>query len=191
MMALMEFDAGRRGRLITESELDRYSQLLATAVMGAISYFIGHNCVYPDTRARPCAVLGAHIIHMLRDTFDDLESGYFNIPRSVLEVDRLKPTNVQHPAYRRWVRSRVDEARRCFTEGKAYVRHTGCLRATLAGYLYCARFEVVLRRIELDGYRLRAQYSRLPPMPAWIARLGVAHRAVLHGPGKTPAGDAS
>jgi phytoene/squalene synthetase len=191
MMAIMEFDAGRRGRLITETELDHYSQLLATAVMGAISYFIGHNRVYPDTLARPRSVLGAHIIHMLRDTFDDLESGYFNIPRSVLEANQLTPTNVQHPAYRRWVRARVDEARGCFTEGKAYIRRMGCLRAALAGYLYCARFEVVLRRIELDGYRLRAQYSRLPPMPAWIARLAVAHRAVLHGPGKTPAGDAS
>jgi phytoene/squalene synthetase len=191
MMTVMEFDAGRRGRLITEIELDRYSQLLATAVMGAISYFIGHDHVYPEAPARIRAVVGAHIIHMLHDTYDDLEAGYFNIPRAALEMHRLTPSDTQHPAYRRWVRARVDEARDCFDEGKAYIRRMGCLRATLAGYMYCARFEAVLRWIELDGYRLRIQYSRLPPMPVWITRFAATHRAAMHGPRKTPTGGGS
>ncbi len=86
MMAVMEFDAGRRGRLISDTELDRYSQLLAGAVMDAIGYFIGHDHVYPTgTAARLQAVTGAHIIHMLRDTADDLAAGYFNVPRSMFE----------------------------------------------------------------------------------------------------------
>jgi phytoene/squalene synthetase len=191
MMAVMEFDAGRRGCMITEAELDHYSQLLATAIMGAISYFIGHDCVYPDTPARLRMVAGAHIVHMLRDTCDDLEAGYFNLPRSVLGADRLTPTDVQHPACRRWIRARADEARRCFTEGKAYVRHIGCLRAALAAYLYCARFEAVLRWIELDGYRLRTQYSRLPPMPAWMMHFARGQRPAMNNPGQAPTSDAS
>ena len=51
-MAVMEFDAGRRGRLISDTELDRYSQLLAGAVMDAIGYFIGHDHGYPPGAAR-------------------------------------------------------------------------------------------------------------------------------------------
>ena len=191
MMAVMEFDASRRGRLITQAELDRCTSLLATAVWDCIEYFIGHDHRYPASPARTQAAAGAHMIHMLRDTFDDLEAGYFNIPRAVLEMHRLTPSDVRHPAYCRWVRDRVEQARRCFTEGKAYLRRMGCLRAQVASYLYCARFEVVLRWIELDGYSLRSEYSKLPPMLAWMSRFLHAPRAAMHGPRKTPTGDAS
>jgi phytoene/squalene synthetase len=186
MMEVMEFDAGRRGRLITQSELDRYSLLLATAVMGAIGYFIGHDCRYPETPDRLSAVIGAHIAHMLRDTSADLQAGYLNIPRAVLEADHLSPSDVQHPAYRRWVRQRVENARRCFSDGRAYIRRMGCLRAQIAGYLYCARFEAVLHWIEQDGYGLRARYSRLPPAPAWITRFVPARQEAMDAPWNMP-----
>jgi phytoene/squalene synthetase len=191
MMDVMDFDAGRRGRLIAEAELGRYSQLLAAGVMGAVAYFIGHGHTYPETPARLQAVVGAHIIHMLRDMKCDLEVGFFNIPRSILDTHQLAPSDMQHPAYRRWVRARVDEARRCFTEGKAYIRRMGCLRAQVAGYLYCAQFETVLRRIELDGYSLRPQYARLSPMPTWMMTFGHEHRAAMNSPRQTPTGGAS
>ena len=190
MMAVMEFDAGRRGRLISDTELDRYSQLLAWAVMDAIGYFIGHDRPYPPGPARLKAVIGAHIIHMLRDTADDLATGYFNVPRELLEAQRLTPSDTQHPAYREWVRERIDEARRSFAEGKRYLLGVGCLRALIAGCLYCARFEVVLRRIELDGYRLRSAYDRLPRTPAWFERFVRGHRAAVRGPRRTPTGGA-
>jgi phytoene/squalene synthetase len=190
MMAVMEFDAGRRGRLISQAELERYSGLLAAAVMDAIGYFIGHDHAYPPGAARTQAVVGAHIIHMLRDTDDDLHAGYFNIPRQVLEANGLTPADRHHPAYRQWVRQRVDEARRCFAEGKGYIRRMGCLRAQIAGALYCARFEIVLRRIELDDYRLRAAYPAAPHLPAWVTEFMRSHRAVMHGPKRTPTGGA-
>ncbi len=190
MMAVMEFDAGRRGRLISDTELDRYSLLLAGAVMDAIGYFIGHDHAYPPGAARLQAVTGAHIIHMLRDTADDLASGYFNVPRSMLEDQRLAPSDLHHPAYRRWVRERVDEARRCFADGKRYLCSVGCLRALIAGLLYCARFEVILRQIELDGYRLRSEYDRLQFHRLWLDRFVRGHRAALRGPRHTPTGSA-
>jgi hypothetical protein len=190
MMDVMEFDAGRRGRMITGIELDRYSQLLATAVMDAIAYFIGHDHRYPESPARTQAVVGAHIIHMLRDTYDDLQAGYYNVPRGLLEVERLKAGDVQHPAYRRWVRTRTESARRGFTEGMAYIRRWGCLRAQLAGYLYCARFGYVLRRIELDAYRLRECYDRLPTLRPLLASWAHQHRLAMRGRRRTPAGGA-
>jgi hypothetical protein len=86
---------------------------------------------------------------------------------------------VQHPAYRRWVRTRIEAARRGFAEGKAYIRRMGSLRAQLAGYLYCARFEIMLRRIALDGYRLRDCYDRPPPLMArWVRQM----RTAMYGP---------
>jgi phytoene/squalene synthetase len=190
MMAVMEFDAGRRGRLISGPELASYSQLLAGAVMDAIGYFIGHDHIYPDGAARLQAVIGAHVIHMLRDTADDLDAGYFNVPRAMLEGRRLTPSDIHHPAYRRWVRERVGEAHRCFGEGKGYLRRVGCLRALVAGWLYCARFEVVLRQIELDDYRLRSGYGRLPALRVWLDRLVRGYRTAIHGPRRTPTGSA-
>jgi phytoene/squalene synthetase len=157
MMAVMEFDATRRGRLIRAEELDRYSDLLSTAVMDALAYFIGHDHVYPSGKGRILAACGAHIAHMLRDTHDDLQAGYFNIPREVLEGQRLSPADVARPAYRAWVRERVILALDCLAEGKRYIRQMGNARSQLAGYLYCARFEAVLRRIERDGYLLRPE----------------------------------
>src|SRR5687768_2091471 len=43
MMQVMEFDAGRRGRLISMVELDQYTHWLASAVTEAMHYFIGHG----------------------------------------------------------------------------------------------------------------------------------------------------
>jgi lysine/ornithine N-monooxygenase len=41
MMQVMEFDAKRRGRLISQVELNEYTRWLATAVTEAMHYFIG------------------------------------------------------------------------------------------------------------------------------------------------------
>jgi phytoene/squalene synthetase len=183
MMSVMEFDAGRRGRLVTQLELDRYSDLLARAVMDAISYFIGHR-VEPKSESRNLAVVGAHVAHMLRDTSDDLAAGYYNIPRHVLEAGRISPGDLSSPIYRDWVRRRVRLARAYLREGKRYIRGMSNPRARLAGRLYCARFECVLDLIELDGFSLRDDYSGLPSLPVWLRaaglRRGPAHH---HAPG--------
>jgi len=173
MMSVMEFDARRRGRLITQAELDGYSDLLATAVMDALGYFIGHRHLYPRSEARTLAVVGAHIGHMLRDTSADVSAGYFNIPRHELDAGRIAPDDVASPAYRDWVRRRVALARAHLREGKRYIRSMGNARSQVAGYLYCARFDYVLDLIELDGFSLRQDYSRLSPFPFWLRAAGV------------------
>ena len=43
MMQVMDFDAMRRGRLISQAELNEYTRWLATAVTEAMHYFIGQN----------------------------------------------------------------------------------------------------------------------------------------------------
>ena len=158
MMAVMEFDARRRGRVITRAELDEYTRTLSTAVMDGLSYFIGHDYIYPSSPARYLAVTGAHICHMLRDTVEDVKAGYYNIPREVLEAARISPAEIEALAYREWVAGRVFLARKCFLEGKRYILQLRHLRALLAGLAYCARFESVLDQIERDGFRLRADY---------------------------------
>jgi phytoene/squalene synthetase len=159
MMAVMAFDAERRGRLVSLAELNGYTRCLAIAVTEAMHYFIGHNCTSPQDETRYLAVTGAHITHMLRDTFDDLQAGYFNIPREVLESNHVAPQDVRSNAFRTWVRSRVELARLCFKAGKKYMNRVESRRCRLAGFAYMARFEWLLNTIENEGYCLRSQYS--------------------------------
>lgn len=159
MMQVMDFDARRRSRLISQVELNDYTRWLAIGVMECIHYFIGHDDFAPRDETRYLAVAGAHIAHMLRDTFDDAQIGYYNIPREVLETNHIKPQDVQNEAYRAWVKNRVLLAREYFQAGKGYFARVENLRCRLACYAYIARFEWLLDTIEHENYQLRPQYD--------------------------------
>jgi len=158
MMAVMAFDAERRGRLISQAELTEYEHYLAVAVTEALHHFIGNGCASPRGEARYLAATAAHISHMLRDTLDDAAAGYFNIPREYLGSHAIAPHDVASDAYREWVRDRVRLARDYFRAGKSYLAQVENLRCRIAGYAYIARFAGVLTAIEREGYRLRPQY---------------------------------
>ena len=159
MMDVMTFDAQRRGRMISQAELYEYSHMLAKAVTEALFYFIGHDDPAPRHDGRYMAVTAAHIAHMLRDTYADVQAGYFNIPREVLYLNRIMPQDVESNAYRAWVQSRVQLARSYFKTGKEYFRHAQNRRCRLAGCAYIARFEWLLDTIEVEAYLLRPQYD--------------------------------
>jgi phytoene/squalene synthetase len=159
MMQVMEFDAKRRGRLISQNELNQYTHWLASAVTEAMHYFVGHNCYAPHNETRYLAVTGAHITHMLRDTFDDLRTGYYNIPREILEANHMQPQDTDNKAYRAWVKSRVFLAREYFRAGKGYFMQVQNPRCRLASFAYIARFEWLLDTMEREDYSLRPQYN--------------------------------
>jgi len=160
MMAVMAFDVARRGRLISQHELTQYSRSLSTAVTEALHYFIGHDDDDPGlhTPTRYIAVTAAHITHMLRDTFEDVAAGYFNIASEFLDSHKLDPCDIKNDAHQLWVKNRVQIARTYFNEGKGYLRQVKNLRCRIAGYAYIARFESVLDVIERDAYQIRPEY---------------------------------
>jgi len=159
MMQVMDFDAKRRGRLISQAELNEYTRWLASAVTEAMHYFIGHCCYSPHDETRYLAVAGAHITHMLRDTYDDVQAGYYNIPCEVLEAGHIQPHHIHSKAYRTWVQSRVELARQYFKAGRQYLARVEEPRCRLAGFAYTARFEWLLDTIEQENYSLRPEYS--------------------------------
>ncbi len=158
MMLVMDFDVRRRGRLVSQGELDDYTSWLAIAVTEAMHHFIGHGAAAPHDDTRYLAVSGAHILHMLRDTFEDTSAGYFNVPRELLEAHSIGPEDIQSDAYRGWVETRVQHARACLDAGRAYFARVQSARHRLAGLAYMARFEWLTETIERDGFRLRPQY---------------------------------
>jgi len=176
MFAVIEFDAYRKGRLISQAELTWYTNCLAKSVSDGIQYFIGNGHPYPATGERYLATIGAHIAHLLRDMSLDTADGFINIPCEYLEAHRISPGDVYSPPFRDWVRDRVELAWGYFCEGKRYLDSLDVLRCKIVGYWYCARFEGVLDTIEHDGYILRAVYNERRKLSTWlsIAWLGIS-----------------
>ena len=124
--------------------MTEYSRWLATAVTEALHYFIGHDAATPHSDERYAAVTAAHITHVLRDTREDLEAGYFNVPVELLAAHDLAPDELGAQPYRVWVKGRVELAHAYFETGRRYLAQVACRRCRLAGYTYIARFEGVL-----------------------------------------------
>ena len=159
MMLVMDFDVRRRGRLVSQAELDDYTRWLAIAVTEAMHHFIGHGAAAPHDETRYLAASGAHILHMLRDAYPDARAGYFNVPRELLEAHSIGPEDICSDAYRAWVGSRVQLARACLGAGRAYFARVQNPRHRLAGLAYMARFEWLTETIERDDFRLRRDYG--------------------------------
>lgn len=159
MMQVMDFDARRRGKSITQVELNEYTRWLAVAVTENLHHFIGHDEFAPHDETRYLAVSGAHIAHMLRDTYDDMQAGYFNIPSEVLDANHIQPQDVHNDAYRAWVKSRVNLAREYLEAGRNYFARVHNPRCRLACFAYIARFDWLLDTLEREDYYLRPQYE--------------------------------
>ena len=179
MMAVMVFDVGRRGRLISQAELLEYSRLLATAVTDALHYFIGHNCPSPCSETRYLAVQGAHVVHMLRDTVEDTAAGYINIASEYIESHGISLQEIDSPAYRKWVYNRVQQAGLYFRAGEHYLTQVKSLRCRLAGFAYIARFKWMLRAIQRDEYCLRAAYPERKTLQAGLWMVGTTISSIL------------
>ncbi|MEJ2551441.1 MAG: squalene/phytoene synthase family protein [Anaerolineales bacterium] len=172
--AIIEFDALRKGRTISEEELKWYASRLGTAVTDAIQHFVCNEHAYPDGENRYLAATAAHITHMLRDMRSDISEGYINIPTEYIDDHDLNLEDVGNPAFRAWVRNRVELARVYFSKGKQYLDQLSVLRCKIAGYWYCARFETILDIIERDDYVLRADYGQRRSFINWLKIAGVA-----------------
>lgn len=171
MMQVMDFDVRRRGRLISQTELGDYTRSLAIAVTECLHYFIGHDDFSPHDGTRYLAVSAAHVAHMLRDTADDMQLGYYNIQREMLEAGHIWTQDFKNEAFHAWVKSRVDLAREYFEGGKEYFARVQNLRFRLAGIAYISRFEWVLETLEREGYILRPQYNERKGLGAGL-RMG-------------------
>lgn len=176
MFAVMEFDAQRRGRFINQEELKWYCHSLAKAVTDALHYFIGNRCHYPRVEEQYDAATGAHVTHILRDMHADVSTGFYNMPGGYLETHGINPDEFESAPFRNWVEMRVELARRLFQSGKVYLTKVENLRCRLAGFLYIARFEIILDAIERDGYILRPEYGERKGIGAWLKvfRLGTS-----------------
>lgn len=168
MMAIIEFDARRKGRLISQGELDWYTERVANSVTDGLQYFIGHGYPHPEGADRLLAVKASHISHLLRDMLPDIAQGYVNIPGEYLDAHRIGPSDVGAPAFQEWVRDRVKLARDYFAAGKRYFDRADVLRVKTVVNWYCARFEGLLDTIERERFILRERYNDRRKLPTLL-----------------------
>jgi phytoene/squalene synthetase len=168
MFAIIEFDAHRKGRFISQDELDWYVNTLGKSVVDGLLYFIGNASNYPESGDKYSAGVAAHISHLLRDMRQDCLDGFINIPQEHLDANAIEHSDFENSDYKNWVKARVNLARKYFVEGKQYLDGLDNLRVKVVGHWYCARFEVVLDTIENDGYILRREYNERRRISTWI-----------------------
>jgi len=173
-LAIIEFDAERKGRMITQGELDWYASTLGKAVTDGIQYFVCNGFPYPESENRYLAATGAHIAHMLRDMAEDFQTGYFNIPGEKIEFDQNGVLRFDSPSMRVWVKARVQLARQYFAKGKQYLDELPVLRCRIVGHWYCARFGYLLDTFEHDGYVLHSSYKKPNILITWLKFAGIA-----------------
>jgi phytoene/squalene synthetase len=182
MFAIIEFDAERKGQLISQEQLDWYSDRLGRSVTDGLLYFIGNGQQYPDSGNRYLASVGAHIAHLLRDMLPDIDAGFINIPREYMETHGITPGDISSPAFRAWVKERVDLARAYFEDGQKYLDQLNVLRCKIVGYWYSARFMGVLDAIERDDYLLREEYKERYRFTSWLRIFWFAFSTTLKHP---------
>jgi phytoene/squalene synthetase len=118
---------------------------------------------------------------MLRDTFDDAQAGYYNIPREVLLANHIQPQDIHSKPYRAWVESRVQLARHYFEAGRRYLARVENWRCRLAGFAYTARFTWLLDTMEQEDYFLRPEYTERKSLSTGL-RMGLSMlSALIHG----------
>jgi phytoene/squalene synthetase len=183
LFQVMAFDCERRGRLITAAELDGYTHSLSVAVTDALLWFIGHDQAEVFSAERYLPAAAAHMVHMLRDAHDDLPAGYVNIPVEVLTQAGMTPGEFEHPAYRAWVRERVELAKDYFRQGRDYLAQLDSLRCRLACFAYQERFVWLLGAIERTHYILQPAY----PIPGLLGRARQGASPFLRAAARAPA----
>lgn len=168
MFAVISFDAYRKGNLVSQEEITNYIEILGKSVTNGLQYFIGNGHPYPDSKNRYLAAKAAHITHLLRDMTIDIADGFINIPREYVIAEGINLKEIDSSRLRNWVIDQVKQARMWFSEGKLYLDSLEVLRCKIAGYWYCARFEIVLDTIERDDYIIRSTYKERRSLINWF-----------------------
>lgn len=159
-LSIIEFDAKRKGKVVTRRNLDWYSKTIGVAVTDCIIHFIDNKSGSMNHKDMYKAATAAHIVHTLRDMSDDIQEGFYNVPREYIVKHKLKLNKCTSPDLAEWVKDRVYTADNMFNLGIKYLYQSPPSRRRFAALLYCYRFLPLLSDIKYDKYILKPQYKR-------------------------------
>jgi len=154
MLEVFEFDA-RRGKEPSDAgSLIDYSLRLSHAYTTLLIMFLKPE--YKINEQDIQLAHGCHLAHMLRDYYEDQNLGYINIPEE--ETDKFSFNNPNSDGFREWVKRRVSFIQEKLRQGKRSLTKTPHIRVRLIAWLYCFRYEIILRQLKDNGYILKESY---------------------------------
>jgi len=153
MFEVFDFDIKRKNTFPDFEGLDEYSKKIGDAYTRALLFFLAPSLPYKEKYS--ISAYASHQVHLLRDFLIDKENGYFNISREEINKYNIKKDLSQDEAFSHWLKEKIRNIKSLFIEGKKTFSEIPILKVKLTGYLYCSRYERVIRRIEKNGYKLR------------------------------------
>lgn len=150
----LSWDVRRRNRIPTAKELTSYSQYLGCSYSQGITY--GLNYHPTDSRflevSNNCGV-AAHITHMLRDFFIDLEIGYINISKEDIEKYHINLSSNRQDlkmALSPWCKDQFLKTQNLFNQGLNSINKLPGFRARFAFRLISIRYLLILKKVKRD-----------------------------------------
>lgn len=156
MLKIFEFDANRKNKLVSSEELKNYSVNLATAYTQLLLYFTEPR--YEYQREDALLAHACHLAHMLRDFKEDQRLGYINISKEEIAQYNIQLNKIPDEGFQEWLRDRIKIIQSHFKKGKAELDKNPILRTKIMGYLYCFRYEAIIRQIKEAEYQLKNKY---------------------------------
>jgi hypothetical protein len=154
MFDVFEFDVRRRNKPSDAGSLIKYSLKLSRAYTTLLIMFL--NPQYKISEHDIQLAHGCHLVHMLRDFYEDQKLGYLNIPGE--DLDNLDLDNPHSESFRNWVKQRVVFTGEKLGNGKILLTSTPYIRIQLIALLYCFRYQTILRQLKENGFALKPKY---------------------------------
>jgi phytoene/squalene synthetase len=177
MMDVFEFDAGRKHTVVSEAELHSYSLNLARAYTHFLVHFVAPG--YQHTINDVVLAHACHLAHMIRDLSIDNGLGYFNIAREDIKQFALKPGQYTNGKYSQWLKKEIEYIDQLMVQGKCTLRHNPLFTVKIIGFLYCFRYETIMRQIKKNHYRLSDDYKLslgdMLRLMSTIVRISIGH----------------
>jgi phytoene/squalene synthetase len=153
MFEVFDFDIKRKNKFPDFTGLNEYSKKIGDAYTRALLFFLAPGLLYKEDFS--LSAYASHQVHLLRDFLIDKENGYFNISGEEIKKYNIKEDLIQDENFAHWVKDKIANIKFLIEKGKREFRNIPILRVRLTGYLYCFRYQRVIRRIEKDHYKLR------------------------------------
>jgi phytoene/squalene synthetase len=148
-LSALAWDAERRHTIVTQQDLDRYSLHLGRAYAEGLLFGLGLNPVCSDYRGpRDLCGTAAHLTHLLRDLFIDLELGYVNISSRDMERFCIDIADPELRGTKQWVMFTIERAHTLFLQGRRHRDGLPTMRARLVFDIACLRYLWTLKRIK-------------------------------------------
>lgn len=137
ILETMAFDVDRRGKVLSDAELDAHVVKLGGSVLRYLAHFVSMDLRLPDEYVEPASRAYLHADSLI-DLAEDLRAGLINIPAEAMERYGIDPRS-PGPEVEAWRRNQVPGITALFEEARSHTRRIDSRAMRLLSSLFLAR----------------------------------------------------